>query len=406
MVKYQIEIWQVISGTLTKVAEVITPQSLAKGGSILRFTKELSDFGQATFRVSSYDNILTQYGDIFVPHKNHVRIVRNGRVVWRGAIIDNPKRTKEYWEIQCAEYEWYLNRILINRSSSDPATGTNDGIYRIFNSGTMAAAVTAIINESIATYKQSTNSASILANMTLGQVDNPNYPPNLTDSSGAALTGAWNFSSNLQLQLDFQSVLYALKKMGVLSFADFEVNENLVFNFYSFLGNDLHYDVNFVFNKSGTSSQSNIIDYNTPRLGQRMLNDIWGIATDTNGTVLHSEQTDQSSIGNYGILQGPAAYADLNDQGILNAQTNAQLNLISKPNETNVTLVLNPSAAYPLGQWDIGDLVNVQIVNNGINFQDTRRVVGVSVDIKDNGIETTTVQTNIVQPWQYGVIGR
>lgn len=401
---YKIEILNNNNGSMTKVAEVINPLAINKSGTILQFTKELSDFGQCQFRISAFDNILTQYGDIFIPHKYHVRIRRNGTIVWRGAIIDNPKRTKEYWEIECAEYEWYLNRILINRTSDDPNGGGADGIYRIFNSGTMAQAVTDLINESITTYNQTNNKSSILSGMTLGEIDNPNFPPNLTDDTGAALTGAWTFSDNLQLQFDFQSVLYALKKMGVLSYADFEVDENLVFNFLKFLGNDRHYDVNFVFNKSGVSSQSNVIDYNAPRLGQRMVNSLWGIATDTNGTILHSSSPYQPSITEYGLLEGVAAYSDVNDQGILNAQTLAEQNLIDEPDTSNIVMVLNPGAAYPLGVWDIGDIVSLQIVNNGINFKDSRRIVGVSVDVKDNGVETTTVQTNIVQPFQYGDI--
>lgn len=399
-VDYQIEI---LNLALEKVAEVVAPYPLDKSGNVLRYSKELSDFGQCTFRISTYDNFWTQYGDVIQPHKYHVRIRRNTAIVWQGAIIENSKRTKDYIEIVAAEYEFYLSKIFVKRSSNDPATGEANKIFRIFNSGTMAAAVTAMINESLATWKTGTNSNSILANMTLGTVENPNYPPNMTDGSGTKLTGAWSFSTSLQLTYDFQSVLYILKSFGIYAYADFYVDSNLVFNFKKFVGNDHHYDVNFTFNKKSGSHPSvgNIIDYNLPRFGQRMVNQLWGIATDTNGKVLNDPETDQASISNYGLMEGVAAYADVKDQNILKARTTAELPLISSPDETNVMVVLNETAAYPLGQWDIGDLVTINIQNNGVSFNDIRRVVGVSVSVHNTGRELTTAQTNKPQPWQY-----
>lgn len=402
MEKYTIEILENNNGSPQVVGQVLNPYPLNKSGDILTFSKELSDFGQATFRISAYDDILTQYGDIFVPHEYHLNIRRNGKIVWQGAIVDNSKRTKDYWEIQCAEYEYYLSKVFISRSSNDPATGTADGIFRIFNTGTMSTAVTTIINETITTLNQATNKNSTLAGLSLGTIENPNFPPNMTDATGAALTGAWTFSSTLQLQFDFQSILYVLKSFGTLSYADFQVNSDLSFDFKKFIGNDRHYDVNFVFNKSSDFSQSNIIDYNIPRFGQRMVNQLWGIATDTTGKVLNSPQSDESSISKSGLMEGVAAYSDVNDSGILRARTAAELPLISSPDPNSINIVLNETTAYPLGLWDVGDIVSLKISNKGIDFADNRRVVGVSTVVHNTGRELTTVQTNKVLPWQYG----
>jgi len=301
-------------------------------------------------------------------------------------------------EVVAAEYEWYLNKILIKRSSDDPTGLGQTGIYRIFKTGSMADAVTAIINESIATYNSPTNTSHPLSGMTLGTVENPNFPPNMTDNSGAHLTGAWAFSNNLQLQYDFQSVLYVLKSFGIYSYADFMLDQNLVFSFKKFIGNDRHYDVNFKFSKHN----SNVIDYNLPRLGQRMVNSLYGIATDTNGKVLNSPQTDQASITKYGLLQGVAAYADVKDQGILNARAQAELPLVATPDETNAIVVLDSNSAQQLGIWDIGDIVNIQVTNNGIDFNEIRRIVGMTVSLNDTGREFTTIQSNVPLPFQYG----
>lgn len=388
---------QILNSSLSAIADVKSPVPLDKDGTILKYSKELSDFGQCTIRISAFDPLWARFGDIVIPHKYHIRIIRNGIAVWQGAIIANPKRNKQYIEVVAAEYEWYLGRILINRSSNNPATGVADAIYRIFNSGGMDTAVTAFMNETITNIKGA-NSSHILSTMTLGTIENPNFPPNMTDSSGAALTGAWTFSTNLQLTYDFTDILTILKAFGVYSYADFYIDNNLVFNFKKFVGNDRHYDVNFVF----TKRNSNIIDYNLPRLGQRMANSLYGIATNTAGQVLNSAQTDQASITTYGLMQGVAAYADIKDQGILAARTAAELPLVSTPDETNAIVVLNETAAYPLGVWDIGDIVNISVSNNGITFNQIRRVVGVTVTVNSTGREFTTVQSNIPLPFQYG----
>lgn len=397
-VNYQIEILDI---NLNKLGEVLTPYPLDKSGNVLQYSKELSDYGQCRFRISAFDDILTQLGDVIQPHKYHIRIRRNTAIVWQGAIIENSKRTKDYIEIIAAEYIFYLDKILISRSSVDPSLNSANDVFRIFNSGTMATAVTAIMNETITKLKNSTNGNAILANMTLGTIENPNYPPNMTDSSGILLTGAWNFSSTLQLTYDFVSVYKVLKSFGIYSYADFSIDNNLVFNFNKFSGNDKHYDVNFTF----TKRNSNIIDYNLPRLGQRMVNDLFGIATDNNGKILHKEQTDQTSMTTYGLMQGVAAYADVKDAGFLNARIAAELPFVGTPDETNVSLVLNETASYPLGLWGIGDLVTVKVVNNSVNFNDIRRVVGATVMLHNTGREITTVQTNKPLAWQYGSSG-
>jgi hypothetical protein len=394
--KYTIEI---LDKTLNKIAEIRNPQPL-KDGSILTYSKELSDFGQCKFRVSAFDQVLTQYGDILKPHQYHVRIRRNGTIVWQGAIIENSVRNSAYIEVVAAEYLFYLSKILVNRSSNNPATGTADGVFRIFNSGTMATAVTTIMNETITTLAAN-GASSILSGLTIGTIENPNYAPNMTDAAGAALIGAWNFSTSLQLTYDFQTILYVLKSFGIYSYADFSIDNNLVFNFQKFIGNDRHYDVSFSFMRHN----SNIIDYNLPRFGQRMANDIYGIATDTNGVILHKEKSDQASIQTNGLMQGTAAYADIKDAGILDARVAAELPLVSSPDETNAMFVLNENASYPLGLWNIGDIVNCQVTNTAVNFKQTRRVVGATVQVDDTGRETTIVQTNIPQDWQYNNVG-
>ena len=391
---------QILDASLNVITWLKSPFLLDTGGTILSYSKELSDFGQCKFRISSYDTLFKQFGDIFVPHANHIRIVRGQTVVWSGAIIENSKRTKDYIEIVAAEYLWYLNKILVARTSNNPATNTADGVYRIFNSGTMAAAVTSFMNETITTLK-GTAGVHPLSNMTLGTIDNPNYPPNLTNGANppAALSGAWSFGNGItapQMTFDYQSILYILKSMANVTYADFGIDQNLVFNFKSFFGNNAHYDVNFTWGKHG-----NAVDFNIPRLGQRMANDLVGIATDNNGLILHAEQTDQTSITTNGLIQTVGAYADVKDQATLNARIQAELPLISNPSDSPMTMVLDEKA-YPLGLYDIGDIITVNINHTALTYSAPKRIVGISVALNSTGREITTVQLNTPLPQQLG----
>ena len=397
------------SGTTVSTKGIVNPNS----GAIIEYSKELSDFGQCKFRVSAYDPLFKQFGDILAPHANHIRVVRGQTIVWTGAIIENTKRTKDYVEVIAAEYEWYLNKILVNRSSADPAgapsgqTSAYDNIYRIFNTAngatTMSAAVTAIMNETITNFKGASG-VHPLANLTIGEIDNPNYPPNITNGANppVALTGAWMFGDGISapaMTFDYHTILYILKSFSNVTYADFQiVNDNgtLVFNFLKFLGNDRHYDVNFTWGQHG-----NAVDFNIPRLGQQMANDLIGIATDENGVVLHAEQTDQTSIATNGLIQSVAAYADIKDQATLNARIQAELPLISEPTDSPITFVLDENA-YPLGFYDIGDIVTVNVNHDSLTYSAVKRVVGLTVSVNNTGRELTTVQLNTPLPFQYG----
>src|ERR1700761_6417778 len=92
------DIW-ILDSSLNRITKVLTPYPLNGEGQILQYSKVLDDYGQCTFRVSAYDSALGVYGDILQPHKNWVQIVRNGAVVWQGAIIQNTRRTKDYIEV-------------------------------------------------------------------------------------------------------------------------------------------------------------------------------------------------------------------------------------------------------------------------------------------------------------------
>lgn len=404
MVKNTVEL---LDKNLNVLTEVKALKPFDKSGTILQFSKELSNYGQCKFRISAYDTMFDTYGDIIKPHANHVRIRKGSKVIWQGAIVDNPHRNRNYIDVLAYEYEFYLSKVLVTRSSADPnGTGQTD-VYRTFNSGTMASAVTTIMNETIAKFQSNNH---ILASMTLGTVENPNYPPNMVSAYQTAtqtfpLTGGWTFGQETNTSLgptlifDYHSIQYIIKSFGIYAYADHQIiptsnGTGLIFNFKGFIGNNRQSNLVFSY-----GDQGNIIDYELPRLGQRMANSIYGIATDTNGTILHVNPSDQSSVQTNGLMEDTAAFADVKSQGVLQQRTAATLALVATPDESNAIIYLNEKG-YPLGQYDIGDIVTFQVVNKGVNFNQVRRIVGITVLEDNTGRERTALQTNQPLPWQ------
>lgn len=380
---------EILDKSLTKVGEIKNLYPLNKQGMILRYSKELSDYGQCTFRVRSNDPLFTDLGDILIPHTYNVRIKRGGTTVWQGVIVDNPQRTKYFVEVTAYQYLYYLDKILIRRSSNNPATGNADDLYRIFDSGTMSSAISTLITQAASDF----GSPHPLSALTTGTIDNPNYPLGFTDSNGVSKTGAWNFSSTVQLQYDFHTPYYVINQFGVYTHCDFEITDSLVFNYETFLGNKQN---SIVFNY-GNNSKGNIVDYNVPRLGKRMVNDVWGVATDVNGTIYHLDQSDSASIKAYGKLEAVNGYKDVNDKNFLSQRVKEDL-FFTKDFDSAPINILVDERGYPLGQYDVGDIVTIVIKDNIIDYNQRRRIVGVTVNLHSTGRELTTIQTNEARP--------
>lgn len=373
---------EILNKDLEKVAEVQNPYPLNNGGDILRYSNELSDWGKCSFRVATKDPILTTYGDILEPHKYHIRIRRYQEIVWQGAIIDNPHRNKNFIEVMGGQYEFYLDKKRVKRDAETTA-GDGKNNYRLFNTGSMATAVTNVINEMVA----DAGGNHILANMSVGDIENPNFPNNFTNSSGTALTGSWAFSDIVAMQFDYHSILHVLKSFGAVANCDFEVDNDLQVNFKKFLGTR-QYDVGFVYGTHG-----NIIDYDLPRYGKRMINDYYGLATDDKGALLRLQETDSASIDEYGKMEGSTAFSDVINNNVLRSRLREELNFLKRPETAPVNVVLDDKT-YSIGTWHVGDIVNVRIKDNIIDFNAPRRIVGMTVTVHNTGKELAHVQTN------------
>lgn len=373
---------QILNKSLQLVAEIRNLYPINRKMEVLRYSKELSDFGLCTFRVQTKDPLLTQFGDILSPHEYNVRIKRGGTVVWSGAIIENPVRNKNYVEVLAAEYDFYLDKVLIRRDAEAVAGDGKDN-YRTFSSGTMAAAVQDLISKA----KTDFGSTHPLGSLNIRTITNPDYPKNFFDQNNIALTGGWNFTDFITLQFDYHTVYYVLKAFGLYAAADWEIDENLNFDFKPYIGNKAT-GITFEYGR-----QRNIIDYNFPRLGRRMINDMWGIAADTNGKILHANQSDVVAKDRYGLLQTSKAFTDVKDLNMLKTRMAEELRFTKTPEDSPVNVVLNEKG-YPLGQYGLGDQVTVRIKDHIIDFDEPRRIVGYTVSVHNTGREIIVLQTN------------
>lgn len=375
---------EILNKSLERVAMVRNFYPIDSNGNILRYSKELSDWGECRFRVATKDPILTQYGDILQPHVYNIRIKRDGTTVWSGVIVDNSDRNKNYIEVVAVEYEYYLDKVLIRRDAQQ-VTGDGKDNYRTFTSGTMAAAVTSIINSAKTDFGSNHPLSAMVVSS--ANIENPDYPAGFTNENGASLTGEWAFTDYINLQFDYHSAYYVLKSFGIYANCDFEIDENITFKFKKFLGQKRP-DVTFEYGTRG-----NLIDYSIPRFGRRMVNDMWGIAADSDGKILHASQSDSSSVQRYGLLQGAQAFSDVKDLNFLKTRMAEQLQFTKTPEDSPVNLMLD-ERGYPLGRYGIGDIVNVRIKDHIIDYRSPRRVVGITVTLHNTGREIIVVQTN------------
>lgn len=378
---------EILDNSLSKVAEIRSLYPLTQTGMVLRYSRELSDYGQCTFRVSTKDTVLSQFGDILQPHKYHIRIKRGTVTVWQGAIVDNPVRNKNYVEVRGMEYLFYLSKVLIRRDADNPATDDDESNFKVFSTGTMSSAIQTVFQNAITDL----GTSHILNTAAVGTIENPDYPDNFLDSSNPPkpLTGGWTFTDDVSVQFDYHSALYVIKSFGIYTKADFELTPNLVFNFKKLIGQRVS-GLTFNYGRVGT----NIVDYNFPRLGQRMANDLIGIATDDNGVVLHANKIDTTSVNLIGRLQDAKAYTDVKNQNLLDTRMADELRLTVDPDESPINITLDENA-YPLGQFNLGDIIWVRIKDHVINYNKERRVVGWTVNVHSTGRELTYVQTNL-----------
>lgn len=376
--QYKIEI---LDRNRNKITAVRAFHPLDSSNKWLSYSSALSNYGTCKFRVATKDPLLAQHGDILQPFFNHVRVYRNSVLVWSGIIVSCPRRTKDYIEVKAHSYLYMLTTVLVKHDASVVAGDGKDN-YRTFSSGTMATAVQNVLTET----KGFVDAGNILTQLTIGTIENPNFPSGYIRADGTPLAGTWTFSTDMQLQFDYRDVLFVLQNLANYPAADFELTQDLVFNFKQFIGKKQP-DLMFEYGNYGA-----IEDYNVVLDGENMANEITGVAADYGNQILHSTKSDPASIAKYGRIQGVAAYIDVKNTNALTSRLQEELRNTSTP-DGEVHVILN-DRAYPLGQYGLGDTITLRIKDHIIVLDSVRRIVGIDVKVHTTGKESIRLVTN------------
>ena len=369
---------EILDNTLQPITQLKSFVPLDTTGNYLNYSTALSDSGKAVFRVATLDPVLTKYGNILQPWTNHVRISRNGRRVWQGYIQDEPHRNQRFIEVNAYTYLNELKKLLVSHN-----TTLNGENMRLFNTGTMANAIIAVLNEA-----KAKGIGRAIKNMTLGTITNPNFPAGFTDALKNNIGGLpWTFSPNFQLNFDFKDTLYVIGTFANYSYSDFELTSDLVFNFQSRIGTDRP-ELVFEFGQYGM-----IEDFEAPLDGKNEVNSLTGLAADldANEIILPPVQ-DTVGLASSGLLEGVAAYSDVKNQSALTTRVKEDLRLNGSV-DTELRVALNENA-YPLGQYGLGDTVSIKINHGPINENSLRQIVGIKAVIHNTGREHIILTTN------------
>lgn len=375
---YKVEILDSTRQPITQLKNLIR---IDRQGNVLKYAKRLSDTGWAKFRLHIKDPIFSDHGNIVEPLSYGVRITRNNLNVWEGIITQNPHRRQDYIDVVAKGYLFRTKKVHVNRDAEEnPGDGKDN--YRTFKSGTMADAVTATFNE----MKAKVGPSDIVKSFTLGTVENPDFPESFTRLSGAPLVGGWTFSDELAVQVDYKSTFYLWSLFGMYANCDFEVTNDLVFNFKKMIGTRRP-ELVFEWSKYGA-----VMDFDAPLDGENLVNDLMGIASDPRGVVLHVERRDDESVKRYQLSQDVMAFLDAKDKNTMRTRLIEHLRFSAYPDSV-VNFVMNEKA-YPLGQYDLGDTAMFKIKRGIIDVNQERRITGLNVAVHNTGTETIVLETN------------
>lgn len=378
---YKVEILDSNRNPITRAQRLM---EINKDGHIIRYSRHLSDSGWAKIRLGVDDPMFDTFGNILVTNNNGLRIWRGNKMVWQGLITKKPHQRTNYIDVFAETYLQRTKKILAKR---DPEITPGDGLnnYRTFKTGTMSAAITTLIADA----KAAATANDPIQLITLGTIENPNFPPYFATVAGAALGGPWTFSADVTVQVDYKSVFYLINLFGAYSNCDFELTDNYVFNFKKMIGIRRP---ELVFEYNEANAYGTIDDFDVPENGSDLANDLWGLVIDNEGKFLHVNKRDEESINQYLLNQEVAAYSDSKDANSLTTRLNETLRYSAKPDSV-INTVLN-SKAVPFGQYDVGDTATFKIKRGIIQVNEERRITGATISVHNTGREVVALETN------------
>ncbi len=212
------------------------------------------------------------------------------------------------------------------------------------------------------------------------------------DGATGISEGAGGVTATLNLTLSGADLLKTVEAIAGATGGEFEVDDQRALNFVPSLGSDKSELIELIFRRDG--QQSNLSSYEIAEDGEPMANKI--IGTTSAGGGLSSTYTHPTSTPDYPLLVEVKAFNQANDQGTLDALTEAyglQRGLPIpdfKAVPATATKKFNPLtgerelAGITYEDVEVGDLVLVTVITPNRNESVVKRIAELIVDVDEN----------------------
>lgn len=298
----------------------------------LQYKKTLNQIGDASFTLSISNSKVSSES---VQNYNRISIIENGVVRWNGYIIEK-QITLNTVDIKCKE----LTGILAKRIC-------DVGYVMNGNAGVLVSNILNAINSS--------------------------------DPTGITM-GVTDVTTNINMTFSSQDILSILQNIASSTNSQFILNADRTLDFKSNIGTDKSTSVKFEYNILQTQ-QANILKFSVSDSGDSIVTRSFG-----NNATLSSTQIDTILKNKYGTLEKYNNFSQTNNQANLDAMT---LSVISDT-------LYSPSLDLIPGtedNFEIGDVVSINIKNKLVLIEDTFQILEKSVKII-NSQKSITVKIN------------
>jgi hypothetical protein len=210
---------------------------------------------------------------------------------------------------------------------------------------------------------------------------------NADDDTGIT-QGTGGVTSTKDITLDSVQILRALEELAGAHGAEFEVDADAKLNFVPSLGSDKSETLELIFRRDGQPG-SNVLQLDIAEEGEPMANKVIGTTASLTSTFTHP-------TSDYPLLIERKAFNHANDQGTLDALTEAYCNQRAFPIPDFQAIPVTETRKFnPItGQRElsglshedasVGDLVTVTVVTENRNYSVVKRIAEITVDIDEN----------------------
>jgi len=286
-----------------------------------------------------------------------LKITRDGTTVWYGE-IDYRQPDQDGITYIASSLEELLRYYLV--APDNEASGS----ARLFTDKAPGTEIAQVL------YGEATGkTGSKISGVATGTIENP--------------TGS---TSAVTYTFDYQNTYTAIQTMAAIGSCDWEIIPSaMTFNFYRRKGGNVT-DFELYLDEQ---QPSNLVNFLGKEDGRNIANKVYGFAAGVGVNYLKDTQTDDTSTGAYGLLERGVYFKDVDTSGALSGKVADYLK-VSKDPSKDFSGKLS-TKVVPFDGWYLGDNIKINIDWGSVEYAEWRRIVGLRVDVADNGEESTNL---------------